>query len=243
VPQNIFTGRFAEGYDLGSSDMYEPRVLEPTVSFLADAARDGAALEFGIGTGRVALPLSQRGVEVHGIEISPDMVKQLRAKPESEALVVTVGDFATTRVSGSFSLVYLVYNAISNLTAQDEQVECFRNAARHLALGGRLVIELWVPDLQRFPPDALALPFEVSPSHIGFDEIDVATQQGVSHHYFIAGDRVALFDSPYRYVWPAELDLMARIAGLNLRERWGDWDRSPFTSQSRKHISVWERPR
>ena len=243
MPQNIFTGRVAEGYDLGSSDVYEPGVLGPTVSFLADAARSGAALEFGIGTGRVALPLSQIGVEVHGIDVSPDMVTQLRAKPGSEAIVVTIGDFATTKVPGIFSLVYLVYNAISNLTTQDEQVECFRNAAEHLAQGGRLVIELWVPDLQRLPPGALALPFEVSRSHLGFDEIDVATQQGVSHHYFIVGDRVALFDSPYRYVWPAELDLMARIAGLNLRERWSDWDRSPFTSQSRKHISVWERPR
>lgn len=243
MPQNIFTGRVAEGYDLGSPDMYEPGVLEPAVSFLADAARSGAALEFGIGTGRVALPLNQRDVEVQGIDISPDMVTQLRAKPGSEGIVVTVGDFATTKVPGVFSLVYLVYNAISNLTTQDEQVECFRNAARHLIRGGRLAIELWVPDLQRLPPGALALPFEVSHSHLGFDEIDVASQQGVSHHYFIAGDRVALFDSPYRYVWPAELDLMARIAGLNLRERWGDWDRSPFTSQSKKHISVWERPR
>jgi SAM-dependent methyltransferase len=243
VPQNIFTGPIAEGYDLASPDMYEPGVLEPAVSFLADAARGGAALEFGIGTGRVALPLSQRGIEVHGIDLSTDMVTHLRAKPGSESIVVTVGDFATTKVPGVFSLVYLVYNAISNLTTQDEQVECFRNAARHLIPGGCLAIELWVPDLQRLPPGALALPFEVSHSHLGFDEIDVATQQGVSHHYFIVGDRVARFDSPYRYVWPAELDLMARIAGLDLRQRWGDWDRSPFTSQSRKHVSVWERPR
>lgn len=242
MPQNVFTGRVAERYDLDSADMYEPGVLEPTVSFLADAVRSGAALELGIGTGRVALPLSRTGVEVHGIDISPDMATQLRAKPGSEDIVVTIGDFATTKVPGIFSLVYLVYNAISNLTTQDEQVECFRNAAGHLGTGGRLVIELWIPDLQRFPPGASALPFEVSPSHLGFDEIDTATQQGVSHHYFIVGDRVALLDSPFRYVWPAELDLMARIAGLNLRERWGDWDRSPFTSQSRKHISVWERP-
>ena len=242
MPQNIFTGRVAEGYDRSSPDMYEPGVLEPTVSFLAEAARNGAALELGIGTGRVALPLSQRGVEVHGIDISHDMVTQLRAKPGSEVIGVTVGDFATTKVPGTFSLVYLVYNAISNLTTQAEQVECFRNAAGHLAPGGRLVIELWIPDLRRFPPGAAALPFEVTPTHLGFDEIDTATQQGVSHHYMVDGDRVALFDSPYRYVWPAELDLMARIAGLSLRERWGDWDRSPFTSESSKHISVWEQP-
>jgi SAM-dependent methyltransferase len=241
VPQNIFTGPVAEGYDLGSQEMYEPPVLEPTVDFLADAARGGAALEFGIGTGRVALPLSQSGVEVHGIDISADMVAQLRAKPGADAIGVTVGDFATTRAPGTFSLVYLVYNAISNLTTQDEQVQCFQNAARHLVPAGRLVIELWVPDLQRLPPGAIALPFEVSASHLGFDELDVATQQGVSHHYFIAGDRVARFDSPFRYVWPAELDLMARIAGLTRRERWADWDHSPFTSESRKHISVWER--
>lgn len=243
MPKNLFTGTVAASYDRASPDMYGPGVLEPTVSFLAEAARGGAALEFGIGTGRVALPLSERGVDVHGIDISADMVTQLRAKPGAEAVAVSIGDFATTKVPGSFSLVYLVYNTISNLTEQDEQVECFRNAAAHLAPDGRFVIELWVPDLQRLPPGAVALPFEVSPSHLGFDEIDVATQQGVSHHYFISGDRVTLFDSPYRYVWPAELDLMARIAGLNLRERWGDWDRSPFTSQSTKHISVWERHR
>jgi SAM-dependent methyltransferase len=242
VPENIFTGLVAEGYDLASPDMYDPSVLDPTVSFLADAARAGAALELGIGTGRVALPLYRRGVEVHGVDISADMVAQLRAKPGSDAIAVTIGDFATTKVPGTFSLVYLVYNTISNLTTQDEQVACFRNAAWHLSPGGCFVVELWVPDLQRLPPGALALPIEVTPSHLGFDEIDVATQRGVFHHYFIEDDRVARFDTPYRYVWPAELDLMARIAGLELRERWADWDRSPFTSQSRKHVSVWERP-
>jgi SAM-dependent methyltransferase len=228
VPENLFTGRIAETYDLESSDMYEPAVLERTVRFLADAARGGAVLEFGIGTGRVALPLRQRGVEVQGIDISADMVAQLRAKPGADGIPVAVGDFATTKVPGTFSLVYLVYNAISNLTTQDEQVECFRNAAEHLGPDGRLVIELWIPDLRRFPPGAVALPFDVGPSHLGFDEI-------------VGTDRVARFDSPYRYVWPAELDLMARIAGMRLRERWTDWDRSPFTSESPKHISVWER--
>jgi len=242
VPHNIFVGRAAEGYDDGSRDMYVPSVLDPAVGFLADAARGGRALEFGIGTGRVALPLSGRGVEVHGIDISADMVAQLRAKTGSETIGVTIGDFATTKVPGEFSLVYLVFNAISNLTTQDEQVECFRNAAAHLAPGGRFVIELWLPDLQRFPPGALALPFAVGESHLGWDEIDVATQQGVSRHYFITGTQVARFDSPFRYAWPAELDLIARIAGLTLQERWGDWDRSPFTSESTKHISVWQHP-
>lgn len=241
MPHNIFTGRIAEGYDAGSPEMSEPEVLDATVAFLADAARGGAALEFGIGTGRVALPLSERGTHVHGIDISVDMVEQLRAKPGSERIDVTVGDFATTHVDQVFSLVYLVYNVISNLTTQDEQVECFRNAARHLDTGGRMVVELGVPDLRRFPPGAVAQAFEVTDAHLGFDLLDTATQQGVSRHFFVAGDRVARFDTPFRWAWPAELDLMARIAGLGLRERWQDWDRSPFTSESRKHVSVWER--
>jgi SAM-dependent methyltransferase len=241
VPHNIFVGRVAEGYDAGSEDMYDPVVLEPAVDFLEDAARGGSALEFAIGTGRVALPLSRRGVAVHGIDISADMLAQLRAKPGAAAIQVTIGDFATTKVEGDFELVYLVYNTISNLTTQDEQVACFCNAAAHLSEGGRFVIELGQPNLRRFPPGAVAVPFEVSDTHLGFDELDTATQLGVSRHYFVTGDHVARFDTPFRYTWPAELDLMARIAGLRLRERWGDWDRTPFTSESVKHISVWER--
>ncbi len=222
--------------------MFERAGLDATVGFLLDEARGGAALEFGVGTGRVALPLSQRGVKVHGIDISPEMVAQLQTKPGSEAIRLTVGDFATTRVAGAFSLVYLVYNTIGNLTSQEEQIACFRNAAAHLEPGGRFVIELGVPDLRGFPPGATAQPFEVSSTHLGFDTIDTATQQGVSHHYFIDGDRVTAFDCPYRYAWPSELDLMARLAELTLRGRWADWNRSPFTAESRKHISVWERP-
>jgi SAM-dependent methyltransferase len=243
VPQNIFTGSVAEDYDRDSSEMFERGVVRATVGFLVDAARGGTALEFGVGTGRIALPLSQSGVGVHGIDISPDMVAQLRTKAGSDAIGLTIGDFATTRVEGTFSLVYLVYNTIGNLTSQAEQIACFRNAAAHLAPGGRFVIELGVPDLRRFPPGAAAQPFEVSATHLGFDTMDTATQQGVSHHYLIDGDRVTRFDCPYRYAWPAELDLMARLADLELRERWADWDRSPFTAESRKHISVWERPR
>jgi SAM-dependent methyltransferase len=242
MPQNVFTGRIAERYDDDSSDMSDPGVIEPTVSFLADAAQGGTALELAIGTGRVALPLSAAGVEVHGIDISADMLAQLRAKPGSEAVPVTIGDFATTKVPGDFSLVYLVYNTISNVLTQDEQVACFENAAAHLSAGGRFVIELGIPDLRRFPPGAPAIPFDVRPEHLGFDTINLATQQLVSHHYMIDGDRVQRFDSAHRYIWPAELDLMARIAGLQLRERWADWDRSPFTGESQKHISVWERP-
>jgi SAM-dependent methyltransferase len=188
------------------------------------------------------LPLSRRGVEVHGIDLSADMIRQLRAKPGAESIATAIGDFATTSVPGRFSLVYLVYNAISNLTTQSEQVECLRNAARHLVPGGRIVVELWVPDLRRFPPGSVAIPFDVSPSHLGFDVVDLATQRGVSHHYFVTGDRVTRFDTPYRYVWPAELDLMAQLAGSSLQERWEDWDRSTFTGDSRKHVSVYRGP-
>jgi SAM-dependent methyltransferase len=242
VPDDNFTGWVAEGYD-SDPRMSDVGLLDRTVAFLAEVAGRGPALEFGIGTGRVALPLSTRGIQVHGIDLSQDMVDQLRAKPDADRVGVTIGDFAKTTVPGEFSLVYLVYNTISNLTTQDEQVECFRNAAAHLIPGGCFVIEVVVPNLRRFPPGAVAQPFDVSAEHLGFDTIDVATQRGVSHHYVIDRDRVAIFETPYRYVWPAELDLMARIARLELRERWADWDRTSFTSDSGKHISVWERPR
>jgi SAM-dependent methyltransferase len=242
VPEIYFDERIAAGYDATSADMYEPEVLDPAVSVLADLAGAGAALELGVGTGRIALPLSQRGVRVHGIDISPAMVAQLQAKPGSEAIGVTIGDFATTKVPRAFTLVYLVYNTITNLITQDEQAECFRNAAAHLEPGGCFVIEVVVPELQRLPPGETVRAFEVSPTHLGFDEIDVATQSSVSHHYFVVDGRLEVFSAPYRYVWPSELDLMARLAGLTLRERWSDWGRQPFTSDSRKHVSVWQKP-
>jgi SAM-dependent methyltransferase len=242
VAQNLFTGPVAAGYDLGSPEMYDPGLLAATAGFLATMARGGRALEFGVGTGRVALPLSRVGVEVCGIDISADMLAQLHRKPGADDIVTTVGDFATTVVPGQFSLVYVVYNTISNLLEQGEQVDVFRNAARHLQPMGRFVVELCVPDLRRFPPGAVAVPFDVSLGHLGFDTLDVATQRGVSHHYVTSGGRVGRFDSPFRYAWPCELDLMAEIAGMRLRERWADWDRSTFTSDSPKHISVWERP-
>jgi SAM-dependent methyltransferase len=241
VPQNLFTGPAAEGYDRGSQEMYEPGLLGATDEFLAATARGGRALEFGIGTGRVALALSERGVEVRGIDISADMLAQLRRKPGADAIQATVGDFATTVVPGEFSLVYVVWNAISLLLEQREQVEVFRNAARHLGPGGRFVVELWVPDLRRFPPGAVAVPFDVRRGHVGFDTLDTATQRGVSHHYVVRGTNSGQHDAPFRYAWPAELDLMAEIAGMRLCERWADWDRSPFTSDSAKHISAWER--
>jgi SAM-dependent methyltransferase len=242
VPQNQFVGPVAEGYDGASPEMYVPALLEATADFLAAEARGGSALEFGIGTGRVALPLSQRGVQVCGIDISADMIEQLRRKPGSEAITTAVGDFAETVVAGEFSLVYVVYNSICNLLEQSEWVQSFRNAARHLSPGGRFVMELWVPDLRRFPPGAAAVPFDVSPHHLGFDTLDVANQRGVSHHYFFRDGQVERLQGEFRYAWPAELDLMAQIGGMTLRERWADWDRSPFTSDSPKHISVWERP-
>lgn len=237
-----FVGQIAEQYDADSEDMFDPAVIDPAVDVLKALARGGRALEFAVGTGRIALPLSQRGVEVHGIDLSADMVAQLRAKPGSEGIAVTIGDFATTVVDGRFSLVYLVYNTIENLTTQDEQVDCFRNAARHLGPGGVFVIEVEVPQLQRLPPGETVRVFTSSPTRLGFDELDIATQAGVSHHHWIADGRRETFSMPYRYVWPSELDLMARLAGLSLRERWGDWQRAPFTSKSTRHISVWEKP-
>jgi SAM-dependent methyltransferase len=238
--ENYFDGLIAENYDL-APHIFDPALVDATVSFLADLAGGGAALELGIGTGRIALPLRQRGVSVHGIELSPAMVAQLQAKPEAVDIGVTIGDFAVTRVEGIFRLAYLVYNTITNLTTQNEQVECFRNVARHLEPGGLFVIELEVPPLQRLPPGENVRAFTVDPPHLGFDEIDIVTQQGISHHYWVADGMGWVNSMPYRFVWPSELDLMARIAGMTLRERWGDWNREPFTANSTKHISVWEK--
>ena len=241
MKRDHFSGEVAERYD-DDGLMFSSEVLCPTVDFLVSHAGDGTALEFGIGTGRVALPLAQRGVRVQGIDLSEAMVAKLREKPGAERIGTTIGDFATTRVDGTFSLVYLVFNTIGNLTTQDEQVACFQNAADHLEPGGRFVIEVGVPDLQRLAPGDRFYPFEVSPEHIGLDEYDVANQGLVSHHLEPDGGVWRMSSIPFRYVWPAELDLMARLAGMWLRERWQDWDRSPFTSESRKHVSVWEQP-
>lgn len=239
--ENYFDGQIAANYDL-SLKVFDPAVVDPVVSFLVDLAGDGTALELGIGTGRIALPLSRRGVQVHGIELSPAMVAQLQAKSGAEDIGVTIGDFATTQVEGTFRLAYLVYNTITNLTTQDEQVECFRNVSRHLEPGGLFVIELEVPPLQRLPPGETVRAFAVEPPHLGFDEVDVATQQGISHHYWVGGGKGMVHSMPYRFVWPSELDLMARLAGMTLRERWGGWNREPFTLHSGKHVSVWEKP-
>ena len=238
-PKNYFDERVAARYDEG--DMFTPAAVDPVVRFLAELAGDGAALELGIGTGRIALPLSRRGVRVHGIDLSPAMVAKLRAKPGADGIGVTIGDFATTRVDGTFALAYLVYNTIMNLTTQDEQVECFRNVAAHLEPGGCFVIEVGVPGLQRLPPGETVRAFTVSPTRLGFDEYDVAAQGLVSHHYRVIDGQLEVFSAPFRYVWPSELDLMARLAGMTLRERWSDWDRAPFAPDSTTHVSVWEK--
>ncbi|HLI74404.1 MAG TPA: class I SAM-dependent methyltransferase [Acidimicrobiales bacterium] len=240
MPEDYFSQGAAQ-YDASSSDMFHPSVVDPAVDFLADLAGDGAALELAVGTGRIAIPLSRRGVRVHGIDLSQAMVDQMRAKPGGEDVEVTIGDFATTAVPGSFRLAYLVFNTISNLTTQDEQVACFCNVADHLEPGGCFVIEVGVPPLRRLPPGEIFSPFTVTPGHVGIDELDTATQSGVSHHYWMADGRSGRWSMPYRYVWPAELDLMARIAGMRLRERYGSWKREPFTSDSASHVSVWEK--
>ncbi|HEX2158954.1 MAG TPA: class I SAM-dependent methyltransferase [Actinomycetes bacterium] len=241
MPENHFGEPVAARYDESSADMFEPAVVDPVVDFLAGLAGDGAALELGIGTGRIALPLSRRGVRVHGIDLSEAMVARLRAKPGAEPIGVTIGDFATTTVDGRFSVAYLVFNTIQNLTSQEEQVACFQNVAAHLEPGGCFVIETGVPNLRRLPPGETVRAFAVTPAYLGFDEFDVAAQGLISHHYTLADGTFELNSVPFRYVWPSELDLMARIAGMRLRERWSGWQREPFTSDSTKHVSVWEK--
>jgi SAM-dependent methyltransferase len=241
MPEDQFGERVAERFDERYADLADPAVVDPIVAFLADLAGGGAALEFGIGTGRIALPLAQRGVHVHGIDLSEAMVARLRAKPGAEQVGVTIGDFATTTVDGRFSIAYVVANTIMNLTTQDEQVACFRNAAAHLEPNGCFVIEVLVPGLQRLPPGERFQPFAVEPAHLGFDEYDLVHQGLVSHHYWIDDGKVDVISPPFRYVWPSELDLMARLAGITLRERWGGWKRESFTADSTKHVSVWEK--
>jgi SAM-dependent methyltransferase len=241
VPENHFGEQVAERYDESEAEMFEPGALDPVIDFLADLAGGGAALELGIGTGRVALPLAERGVRVSGIDLSEAMVARLRAKPGGKEIEVTIGDFASARAEGTFSLAYLVFNTIMNLTTQDEQVACFRNVAAHLEAGGCFVIEVLLPDLQRLPPGETIRPFAVSPTRLGFDEYDVVSQGLVSHHYTLADGELEAHSVPFRYVWPAELDLMARLAGLRLRERWSGWNQEPFTAESRQHVSVWQK--
>jgi SAM-dependent methyltransferase len=241
VPHDYFGEEVAAQYDESSADMFDQAVVEPVVDFLAELAGEGPALELGIGTGRIALPLAQRGVRVAGIDLSEAMVARLREKPGAEEIEVAIGDFATTRVAGTFSLVYLVFNTIGNLTTQGEQVACFENAAAHLQPGGCFVIEVGMPSLRVLPPGERFVVFDMSESHVGVDEYDVANQGLISHHFSRADGAFEKLSMPFRYVWPAELDLMARFAGMKLRERWSGWNREPFTSESTKHVSVWEK--
>jgi SAM-dependent methyltransferase len=242
-PENgYFDERVAARYDESSAEMFDPSVVEPVVDFLVELAGRGRALELGIGTGRIALPLARRGVPVHGIELSKAMAAKLREKPGGGDIGVTIGDFATAAVEGTFSVAYLVFNTIMNLTTQEAQVACFRNVASHLDPGGCFVIEVGIPELQRLPPGERIRAFHVSETRWGFDEIDVATQALTSHHFELVDGTLERFSAPFRYVWPAELDLMAELAGMRLRERWSGWQREPFTNESRKHVSVWEKP-
>lgn len=242
MPRDFYDEGVAAHYDEGSASMFDPAVLVPTVDLLAELAGDGPALEFAVGTGRVALPLAARGVPVSGIELSTAMAKQLRAKDAEQLLKVTIGDMATTRVDGSFRLVYLVFNGIGNLTTQDQQVACFANAAAHLEPGGYFVIEVGVPDLRRLPPGEDARVFAHAPGYVGYDRyLDLVAQRAMSHHFHAIGSDSREFNVPFRYAWPSELDLMARLAGMSLCNRWAWWDRSPFTGDSRSHVSVWEK--
>ncbi|MFI6493806.1 class I SAM-dependent DNA methyltransferase [Streptomyces sp. NPDC050564] len=232
----------AAAYDESSADMFAPSVVEPVVDVLTGLAGGGRALELGIGTGRIALPLARRGVPVHGMDLSRAMVTRLRAKPGGDAIGITIGDFATTRVDGRFSVAYLLFNTIMNLTTQEAQVACFRNVAAHLEPGGSFVIEVMVPELRKLPAGQNVVPFHVSPTRWAFDIYDIATQATSSNYVEVVDGRGTYRSIPFRYVWPSELDLMAQLAGLRLRERWAGWTREAFTSESPRHVSIWEKP-
>jgi SAM-dependent methyltransferase len=239
----VWDRELAEVYDQTYRAKFEPSVLGPIVELLAELAQGGPALEFGVGTGRVALALSARGISVHGLELSPHMAARLLAKPGAGAVPVTIGDMTTTRVPGTFTLVYLVANTIMNVTTQDEQVAVFANAAAHLRPGGCFAVEVIVPQLRLVPPGQTARVFTLDPDHVGIETFDdVAGQIAWSHHWMEAGGRLVRHSAPYRYVWPSELDLMAKLAGLRLRDRWAAWDRAPFTSESQSQVAVFSKP-
>jgi SAM-dependent methyltransferase len=241
-PTDYFAGRIAKDYDTDVAFNFAPDKLEPVVASLFNLAQGGPCLEFAIGTGRVALPLVAKGLTVDGVEYSPDMIAQLNTKPLGRSLHVVEGDMATTNMNKKYSLVFLVFNTIMNLTTQNAQVECFANAARHLKSGGKFVMEVMVPDLRRYPPGASAVPFEVTNHHMGFDTYEISSQQLTSHHIMIRPDGTAYYNAiPFRYVWPSELDLMAKLSGLKLVSRDEDWGGKPFTDDSSQHVSVWEK--
>lgn len=240
--QEYFGERVAAVYDERAADMFDPAVTGPAVDLLAELAGDGGALEFAIGTGRIALPLAERGVRVAGVDSSEAMIAQLRAKPGAERIEAVVGDMAATRVEGDYTLVYLVFNTIFNLTTQDGQVACFANAAAHLSPGGRFVIEARVPEIQRLPPGQTVLPWRAEPDGFSAYVYDVVTQRLSARHYFIDGGRIECAPTEMRYAWPAELDLMARIAGMRLEGRYANWRKEPFTALSQGHVSIYQKP-
>src|SRR5215471_5143582 len=243
-PEDVWDHEAARTYDTPAEGMFAPEVLGPAVDRLAELAGDGRALEFAIGTGRVAIPLAARGVPVTGIELSQPMIDRLRAKVDEATIPVIAGDMSATVAPGEYTLVYLVFNTISNLLTQAEQVACFRNAARHLHPGGRFVIELWVPELRTLPPGQKAPVFTSEPGYIALDTVDVLRQQVVSHHFRFGaaiedGRQARLFRSPHRYIWPSELDLMAQLAGMELESRHADWSGAEFTAESTSHVSTY----
>ncbi len=243
MPSITWARDLAEVYDAASGSMFDPAVLEPTVDLLVELAGGGPALELAIGTGRIALPLSARGVPVSGIELSPHMAERLAAKPGADGIDVTIGDMTTTKVDGRFAVVYLAYNTIMNVTTQDEQVEVFANAAAHLDRGGCFVVEVIVPQLRRVPPGDKAVVFRMEPGHVGIESFDdLVGQIAWSHHWMDVDGRWRYDADPFRYVWPSELDLMARLAGLRLRDRWATWTKEPFTSDSTSQVAVFEQP-
>jgi SAM-dependent methyltransferase len=246
MEEDVWDAESARSYDTPGAGLFAPEVLGPAVDRLAELARGGRALEFAIGTGRVAVPLAARGVPVTGIELSPHMVEQLRAKADEATIPVVVGDMSTAVAPGKYALVYLVYNTISNILSQEGQVACFRNAFRHLNPGGRFVIELWVPELRKLPPGQQATVWQSEPGYIGLDTYDILRQRVVSHHFRFdengGAGSARLWRSSHRYIWPAELDLMGQLAGFELESRHADWKGSEFTSESRSHVSVYRVP-
>lgn len=240
MSDGVFDAEVAETYDVdhGGTD---PALVAATVDVLADLAQGGAALEFAIGTGRIALPLAAKGVPVSGIELSSAMVAEMRKKPGGAEISVVIGDMCEARSEGTFTLVFLVFNTIDNLTTQDAQVACFQSAAEHLEAGGRFVIETQIPPLQRLPFGETHVTFAHDPDHWGVDEFDISTQAYSSHHVWMKDGKTQHLSVPFRYTWPSELDLMARLAGMTLEHRWADWDRAPFTKDSTKHVSVWRK--
>ena len=237
-----FDEKVASTYDEIPEPMVDGTPVAEAVKVLRDLAAGGRALELAIGTGRVAVPLAAIAVDVAGIELSRAMLARLRAKRHGSAIPVTVGDMRSARAEGTFSLVYLVFNTIMNVTTQAGQVEVFRNAAAHLLPGGRFLIECGIPDLRRLPYGETAVVFDRTDDHVGVDEYDVANQGLVSHHFTKRGEGWEYGAGSFRYAWPAEMDLMATLAGMRPVARWEGWDRRPFTSESPHHISIWEKP-